>query len=49
MLTSIVQLGYVLTRDGSQAVQGGYLNPCPEFQREWIILKFYYTIYYRNI
>ena len=112
MLTSIVQLGYVLTRGGGQAVQGGlscpplriseridntqillhhllqeylverdvnfisvnlrcslqmfswvtywqgvggklsravYLVPCPEFQRELIIRKFYYTIYYRNI
>ena len=26
-----------------------YLAPCPEFQREWIIHKFNYTIYYRNI
>ena len=26
-----------------------YLAPCPEFQREWIIRKFYYTIYYKNI
>ena len=26
-----------------------YLAPRPEFQREWIIRKFYYTIYYRNI
>ena len=26
-----------------------YLAPRPEFQREWIICKFYYTIYYRNI
>ena len=112
MLTSNVQLGYVLTRGGGQAVQGGlschppriseridntqillhhllqeylveedvnfisvnlrcllqtfswftywqgvggklsravYLAPRPEFQREWIIRKFYYTIYYRNI
>ena len=41
MLTSNVQLGYVLTRGGggklSRAV---YLAPCPEFQREWIIRKF---------
>ena len=114
MLTSNVQLGYVLTRGGGggQAVQGGlscpplriseridstqillhhllqeylverdvnfisvnlrcslqmfswvtywqgvggklswafYLAPRPEFQGEWIIRKFYYTIYYRNI
>ena len=112
MLTSKVQLGYVLTRGGGQAVQGGlscppprisermdnqqfllhhllqeylveiyiniisinlrcslqrfswvkfwqgvggklsrtvYLAPCPEFQRELIIPKFYYTICYRNI
>ena len=48
MLTSNLQLGYVLTRDGelSRAV---YLAPHLEFQREWIIRKFYYTIYYRNI
>ena len=112
MLTSNVQLGYLLTRGGGQAVQGGlscppptiseridnpqillqhllqeylverdinfisvnlrcllqtfswvtywqgvggklsravYLAPRPEFQRELIIRKFYYTIYYRNI
>ena len=112
MLTSNIQLGYVLTRGGRQAVQGGlscppprileridnpqillhhllqeylvekdiifisvnlrcllqtfswvaywqgvggklsravYFAPRPEFQREWIICKFYYTIYYRNI
>ena len=112
MLTSNVQLGYVLTRGGGQAVQGGlscpppriskrmdnqqfllhhllqkylvitdinfipvnlrwslqrfssvtywqgvggklsravYLAPHPEFQRELIIPKFYYTICYRNI
>ena len=104
MLTSNVQLGYVFTRGGGQAVQGGlscppprisermdnpqillhhllweYLverdinfvsvslsalgggggascpgqfilpTPRPEFQREWIIRKFYYTIYNRNI
>ena len=104
MLTSNVQLGYVLTRGGGQAVQGGlscppprisermdnpqillhhllqeylverdinftemltsnvqlgcgqvgvegklsravYLAPRPEFQTEWIISKFYYTIH----
>ena len=112
MLTWNVQLGYVLTRGGGQAVQGGlscpppriserkdnqelllhhllqkylvitdinfisvslrcslqrfswvtywqgvggklsravYLAPHPEFQRELIIPKFYYTICYRNI
>ena len=112
MLTSKVQLGYVLTGGGGQAVQGGlscpppriseriynpqillhhllqeylverdiniisiklrcslqrfswvmywqgvggklsravYLAPRPEFQREFIIPKFYYTICYRNI
>ena len=49
MLTSNVQLGCVLTRGGGQAVQGGLsCPPRPEFQREWIIRKFYYTIYYRN-
>ena len=51
MLTSKVQLGYVLTGGGgggklSRAV---YLAPRPEFQRELIIPKFYYTICYRNI
>ena len=49
MLTSNVHLDCVLTRDGGQAVQGGLTCPCPEFQREWIIRKFYHTIYYRNI
>ena len=49
MLTSNIQLGYLLTRGGGQAVQGGLSWPRPEFQREWIIHKFYYTIYYRNI
>ena len=111
MLTSNVQLGYVLTRGGGQAVQGGLscppprisermdnpqillhhllqeylverdinfisvnlrcllqmfswvtywqgvggklsravdLAPSPEFQIEWIISKFYYTIHCRN-
>ena len=33
MLTSKVQLGYVLTRGGGQDVQGVYLAPHPEFQR----------------
>ena len=49
MLTSNVQLGCVLTRGGGQAVQGSLSCPRPEFQRERIISKFYYTIYYRNI
>ena len=112
MTASNIQLGFLLTRGGGQAVQGGlscpqpriskkldnqqfllhqplqkylverdinfisvnlrclhqmfswvtywqgvggklsravYLAPCPELQREWIIHKFYYTIYYRNI
>ena len=54
MLTSNVQLGYVLTRGGGvgggQAVQGSLSCPPPhlEFQREWIIRKFYYIIYYRR-
>ena len=26
-----------------------YFAPRQEFEREWIIRKFYYTIYYRNI
>ena len=51
MLTSNVQLGYVLTRGGgggklSRAV---YIAPHPEFQRVLIIRKFYYTTYFRNI
>ena len=52
MLTSNVQLGCVLTRSWGQAVQGGLScppPPGPEFQREWIICKFYYAICYRNI
>ena len=112
MLSSKIQLGYVLTGGGGQAIQGGlscplprisekidnsqillhhllqeylvetdiniisinlrcslqtfswvmywqgvggklsravYLAPRPEFQRELIIPKFYYTICYRNI
>ena len=49
MLLSNVQLGCVLTRGGGQAVQDGLSCPSPEFQRERIIGKFYYTIYYRNI
>ena len=112
MITSNIQLGFLLTRGGRQAVQGSlscpqpripkrmdnqqfllhhlleeylverdinfisvnlrclhqmfswvtylqgvggklsravYLAPCPEFQRELIMRKFYYTIYYRNI
>ena len=52
MLTSNIHLGCVLTRGGGQAVQGGLScpppPPRPEFQRERIISKFYYTIYYRN-
>ena len=32
MLTSNVQLGYVLTRDGGQAVQGSLSCPRPEFR-----------------
>ena len=47
MLTSNVQLGYILTRGGGgggQAVQGVLSCPTrPEFQREWVIRKFYYT------
>ena len=40
MLTSNVQLGYVLTRGGGQAVQGGLSCLRPEFQRKWIIRNF---------
>ena len=49
MLTSNVQLGYILTRGGGKLSRAVYLAPHLEFQREWIIRKFYYTIYYRNI
>ena len=50
MLTSNVQLGYVLTKGGGQAVQGELSpSPRPDFQREWIIRKCYYTVYYSNI
>ena len=34
---------------GGKLSRAVYLAPRPEFQREWIIHKFYYTIYYRNI
>ena len=40
MLTSNVQLGYILTRGRGQAVQGGLSCPHPEFQRKWIIHNF---------
>ena len=47
MLTSNVQLGYVLTRGWGQAVQGGLSYPPAQNFRE--NGEFYYTIYYRNI
>ena len=34
---------------GGKLSRAVYLDPSPELQREWIIHKFYYTIYYRNI
>ena len=34
---------------GGKLTRVVYLAPCPEFQRELIIHKFYYTIYFRNI
>ena len=34
---------------GSKLSRAVYLDPSPEFQREWIIRKCYYTIYFRNI
>ena len=34
---------------GGKLSRAVYLAPCPEFQRELIIPKFYYTICYRNI
>ena len=49
MLTSNIQLGYVLTRGGGKLSRAVYLAPRPEFQREWIIRNFYYIIYFRNI
>ena len=49
MLTSNVQLGYVLTRGGGKLSRAVYLAPLPEFQRELIISKFYYTIYYSYV
>ena len=50
MLTSNVQLGYVLTRGGGQAVQGGLSCPPPRyFKVEWIISNFDYIIYFRNL
>ena len=42
MLTSNVQLGCVLTRGGGKLSRAVYFAPPhPEFQREWIIRKFY--------
>ena len=43
---------YVLTGGGGGGAScpGRFiLPPRPEFQREWIISNFYYTIYFRNI
>ena len=34
---------------GGKLSRAVYLAPHPEFQREWIIRKFYYTTYCRNI
>ena len=34
---------------GGKLSRAVYLAPRPEFQREWTIRKFYYTIYYSNI
>ena len=34
---------------GGKLTRAVYLTPHPEFQGEWIIRKFYYTICYRNI
>ena len=34
---------------GGKLSRAVYLGPRPEFQRELIIRKFYYIIYYRNI
>ena len=48
MLSSNVQSGYVLTRGGGKLSRAVYLAPRLEFQREWIIHKFYNTIYCRN-
>ena len=50
MITSNIQLGFLLTRGGGASCPGRFiLPPLPEFQRELIIRKFYYTIYYTNI
>ena len=51
MLSSNVQLGYVLTRGEGKLSWTVYHTPSPrpEFQKEWIIGKFYFTIYYSNI
>ena len=49
MITSNIQLGFLLKRVGCKLSRAVYLAPHLEFQREWIICKFYYTIYYRNI
>ena len=34
---------------GGKLSRAVYLAPRPEFQIEWIISKFYYTVFYRNI
>ena len=47
MLASNIQLGYVLTRGGGQAVQGGLSDPPAQNFRE--NGEFYYTIYCKNI
>ena len=49
MLTSNIQLGYILTMGGGKLSRTVYLAPRPEFQWESIIHNFYYIIYLRNI
>ena len=49
MITSNIQLGFLLTRGGGKLSREVYLVPRPEFQRERIISIFYYIIYFRNI
>ena len=49
MVTSNVQLVYVLRKDGGKLSRAVHAAPRPERQRELIIRNFFYTIYYRNI
>ena len=49
MVSSVTYWQGVGVGVGGKLSRAVYLGPRPEFQRELIIRKFYYTIYYRNI